>query len=229
MQSKTVHTAVGELPEIPGGWTLREMTVASHRFRLTLPDAPDDFLDDPRVHAAHRHDGFMPYWPYLWPAARTMAQAMLTTSWPSGRPTLEIGCGTGLVGLAALAGGMRVTFSDYDPTAVMLAVHNARQNGFAAEGLCIDWRQPPPRQVPLIFGCDVIYEISDHPAVLNLLQTMLTPDGICWIGDPGRRTAGRFVDLARRRGFGVQLQNETGRRLSKGQTGRFHIIVLRRV
>ncbi len=50
---------------------------------------------------------------------------------PRGGRVLDLGCGTGLFGLAALvAGAGSVVFTDIDPRAVALAVRNAIRNGF---------------------------------------------------------------------------------------------------
>jgi Lysine methyltransferase len=110
---------------------------------------------------------------------------------------LEIGAGIALTGLAALARGLSVTFSDYDQRAIDLALFNARENQLElhAEGLLLDWRQPIDRQFPVIFGCDVIYEKQNHRPILGLLEKMLAKDGECWITDPGRHQADAFIEL----------------------------------
>jgi predicted nicotinamide N-methyase len=94
---------VKQLPEIPGGWAAREIVVDRRNFRLTLPASPDAFLDDPAVRAASERDDYMPYWPYLWPAALSMAEAVARADWPAGTEVLEIGAGIGFVGLVALS------------------------------------------------------------------------------------------------------------------------------
>ena len=83
-----------------------------------------------------------------------LAKAILREPWAdhashaSARSTaLEIGCGLGLPGVAALSVGLRVTFSDYDATALGFAADNARANGFLDfETLQLDWRYPPPER-----------------------------------------------------------------------------------
>src|SRR5664279_3974276 len=72
-----------ELPEIPGGWTEREWTIAERTFRLKLPAVPDAFLEEPDVHAAFDRDEYMPYWAFLWPAALKMVAMILTEDWPA--------------------------------------------------------------------------------------------------------------------------------------------------
>lgn len=195
-----------ELPTIPGGWASRDFVLGGRTLSVTLPACPDAFLDDPQVLAANRRDDYMPYWSYLWPTSLETAVAVLKHDWPRGAEALEIGAGIALTGLAALARGMRVAFSDYDRQALALAMHNARQNGMeeSAEELFLDWRQPIDRRFPVIFGCDVIYEKQNHLPILGLLEAMLAPDGEAWITDPGRHQADAFLELLRDRPFSVE-------------------------
>jgi hypothetical protein len=69
------------------------------------------------------------------------------------------------VARAALARGLRVTFSDYDATALRFAADNAALNDCDNfETLQMDWRYPPTdRQFPMILAADLICgEIHDH-------------------------------------------------------------------
>ncbi len=231
----TSPDAIAELPLIPGGWNDQRLVIAGHEFRLTLPAAPDNFLDDPKVRAAHARDDYMPYWCYLWPAAKAMAEAVLSddsdiADGVGGEiEVLEIGAGIGLVGLAALARGWDVTLSDYDQAAVDVALHNARQNGYPhAKGMLLDWRKPQSIRVPLILGCDVVYEIYNHEPILDLLEVCLTADGVGWFGDIGRQNADNFYRLARDRGFSVEIRDEAGKSLPAPHVGRFQLIAVRR-
>jgi hypothetical protein len=217
------------LPAIPGGWEDKTITVGGREFIITLPADPDAFLDDPDVQAAHARDEYMPYWPYLWPASYSMAEAIFRAEWIHGTPTLEIGAGIGFVGLAALARGLRVTFSDYAVDSVQLALHNARQNGFQeACGISLDWRAPTSVQYSVIFGCDVVYDTANHRPILNLLDKMLAGDGVCWLGDAGRQHGGAFWKLAREWGWHVELWDAAGRHLGEPIVGAFQLMVLRR-
>jgi predicted nicotinamide N-methyase len=224
----TTHPAL--LPIVPGGWTKRVVDLGSHSFELALPADPDAFLDDPRVLAEHEVDGYMPYWPYLWPAAIAMARCVLSAGWPAGLPTLEIGAGVGLVGLAAAAAGCAVIVSDYRQTAVDLAVHNARRNGLdSVSGLLLDWRSPPPLpRFRRILACDVVYETGNHAPILDLLERVLTRDGVAWIGDAGRQHASAFIAAARQRGFSVRLSDADGRSVAAARVGGFQLIQIKR-
>lgn len=200
-------SAFESLPPIAGGWATKDYRVGTCSLTLTLPAQPDALLDDPEVLAAHEIDGYMPYWGYLWPTSLETAAALLREAWPPNTTFLELGAGIGVSGLAALSAGLPVTFSDYDQQAVRLALFNARQNGFAAaRGLMLDWRNPGREKFSLIVGCDVIYEVRNHAPILDVLEAMLDPNGVCWITDPGRHQADPFVQQAKARGFSVTLE-----------------------
>lgn len=201
-----------DLPELAGGWEQKELTAGGQKFRVIRPAQPDALLDTAETLAAHASYGYMPYWGYLWPAAFDMCTAISTVDFPKGLRTLEIGAGIGLAGLGALARGLDVVFSDYDRTSVRLALTNAVLNGYPqAQGIYLDWNHPPTAQFPLILGCEVIYEQGNHGPILDVLDHMLAPDGQCWLADPRRHTAEKFVALARSRGYELTCQSETHR------------------
>ena len=226
--------AAASLPEIPGGWTTNAVPVGHRRFRLLLPANPDSFLDDPQVQRANAESDYMPYWAYLWPAASDMAALVLNEKWRSDLAALELGAGIGLVGVAALTAGLRVTFSDYDNTSLSVASHNAELNGVHAQNaVLLDWRNPEAstlRRFQVVLGCDVLYEVPLHADLLNVLDRHLTDDGVCWLGDPGRTAFDSFCSLARSRGYSVELRDELGKPLAAGARDQpaFRLAVLHR-
>jgi predicted nicotinamide N-methyase len=185
------------LPETPrdavGALVEEAVIVEGRTFRIRKPGDPDRLLDHPAVRATFDRDGYTPYWADLWPAARMLAKTLLREPFEPGTETLEIGCGLGLPGIAALAKGLRVTFSDYDATALHLAAENARLNRFTDFKLLrLDWRRPPDVQYPLILGADLIYEAGNVPPLVELIDRMLTPNGLCLITDQERVPAAVF-------------------------------------
>jgi predicted nicotinamide N-methyase len=169
---------------------------------IAQPKEPDRLLDDPTVLAASKSNDYMPYWAYLWPGATLLASYIVSHEMPPAARVLEIGCGLGLAGLAALASGSRVTFSDYSPAALAMAEHNARLNGFVHfTTQIIDWNDPPSEQYGRILGADVLYEGPCVTGVLRVLRSMLAPGGEAWLSDPGRSVADSFVELARNQGY----------------------------
>jgi predicted nicotinamide N-methyase len=173
--------------------------------RMRIPDDPDRLLDLPEVQAANRRDDYMPYWSTLWPAAVSMANALPRADWPTGTEMVELGCGLGLVGIAAALRGWRVQLTDVDPLALAAARHNLELNGVAhAVTAPLDWRAPWSSRFPVILACDVLYERRLHRPVLGLLDGMLGDGGECWIGDPGRSVSLEFLPLAAQAGYRVQ-------------------------
>lgn len=191
-----------QLPPVPGGWTVHEIGIGGNSFQLWGPATPDVFLD---IADSADAPAECPYWADLWPAAREMAEFVLAREWPSPGPTLELGCGIGLVGIAALAAGLDVTLTDAVPLAVRVAKRNAKQNGYQPAARTLDWNNPPGLTFPRILAADVLYDRELHPALLNTVDQILGVDGECWLGDPGRTVANEFVTLAEARGFSVSL------------------------
>jgi predicted nicotinamide N-methyase len=169
--------------------------------RIARPADPDRLLDDPAVLEWNRRDNYMPYWAYLWPSAYLLAAAVgrtLLGAPAAGEPraqVLEIGCGLGLAGLAALARGAHVVLTDIDQAALQFVERSAAENGFERarfELRFLDWRDLPDERFPLILGADVIYETPLVPLVANLLYRLLAPGGVGLIASPFRVSAGLF-------------------------------------
>lgn len=208
-----LHTGqvVAGLPEIPFGWTQQDFLLRDRLFRLWVPFRPDSLLDSPEVLTANLQDDYMPYWAYLWPAALQIAESLLGSHWPKNTRVLELGCGLGLVGIAALVAGYSVSLTDYDEKAIATARVNAANNGFSTvDAFVLDWRTPQKLRYPVIIGCDVTYESRNHAPILALIDQVLEPGGFCWIADGGRNAAPAFVELARNLGFSVTMRNLEG-------------------
>ncbi len=178
-----------QTPEHALGPTIHEtILVAGRTFRIGRPDAVDPLTDYTVPAGAFAGGEYMPFWANLWPTARLLAQVVLREPLPTGLEALEIGCGLGLAGLAALARGLRVIFSDFDATALRFAADNARLNGFSDfRVLQMDFRWPPEDlQVPLLLASEVIYEIRMIQPLAALIRRVLAPNGLCLLTDHDR-------------------------------------------
>jgi len=219
-------TGYQPLPETPLealGPTVREhVVVEGQTFFIDHPTETDRLLDHPFVHDAHAKDEYMPYWADLWPAARMLAKVIHRETWPAGLEALEIGCGLGLPGVVALSKGLRVTFSDYDATALRFAADNARINGFDDfRTLQMDWRFPPADlRVPVLLASDLIYELRNVEPLVNLVKHVLLPDGICLLTDQDRIPSYSLRETLSAEGFEFTTQiaraGEPGGRRVKG-------------
>jgi len=180
------------------------VTIGPARFHIRRPIDSDALMDHPWVRSAYAADGYTPFWATLWPSARMLAKVVLRESWP---PTevLEVGCGLGLAGIAALARGMRVTFSDVDTTALEFAAENARLNGFTNfRTRPLDFRDPPcDVKYPIVIGSDLMYEERLVEPLVDLLHAVLSPEGTAYITDPDRQPARAFRRSLGEAGFDV--------------------------
>jgi ETFB lysine methyltransferase len=171
------------------GPIVREKVIVEGReFIISRPGQSDRLLDHPAVHTAFDQDEYMPYWADLWPAARMLAKAILREPWTPGQEVLEIGCGLGLPGIAALSVGLNVTFSDYDACALRFAADNARLNGFESFGtLQLDWRKPPTDlRAPILLASDLIYELRNVEPIVDFIKKVLPAGGLCLVTDQDR-------------------------------------------
>lgn len=217
------------LPEVPGGWRRACIELNWTKLELAVPFDPDALLDTEEVLEANRRDDSMPYWATLWPAAEVMARLLDQTAWPAGLEILEIGCGLGLVGIAGLRKGWRVHMTDGDPSSLAATKFNAALNGFpSAKISLLDWRRPPKQSYSVILACDVLYEVRHHRPILDLLDDMLTGDGCCWIGDPGRTPIVEFYNQAIERQFKVVIRDTNGETCNYPVRGQFQILELTR-
>ena len=196
-------------PEVVAETVRETVFVGDYTFRIDRPADSDRLLDHPWCRSAYVADQYVPYWPTLWPSARMLAKAILREPWesyPQPLQVLEVGCGLGLAGVACLARGLRVTFSDVDETALTYAAANARVNGYP-DGFrtrLLDFRCPPDDvKYPVVIGSDLMYEERMVDPLVRLLEAVLAPGGVCLIADPDRHAARFFRWKLQEAGYDV--------------------------
>lgn len=158
--------------------------------------------------------GEPPYWAELWPAAVAIARWVCRRRSADGFHALDLGCGIGLPGAAAVRCGARVTFADFQPDALAFAGFHARQQlpagvspeEAAARIRCVehDWNAASlPGPFDWIFLADVSYRPRHHAPILRQLRDGLAERGLAIHADPGRRESDGFL-VQLRREFAVQ-------------------------
>src|SRR4051794_29096517 len=93
-----------------GDLTEEQVIIEDRTYTIIRPDESNRLLDHPAVQIAFRANEYLPYWADLWPASRMLAKAIVREPWAPGLTALEVGCGLGLPGIAALSVGLRVLF-----------------------------------------------------------------------------------------------------------------------
>ncbi|HPD31048.1 MAG TPA: methyltransferase domain-containing protein [Phycisphaerae bacterium] len=192
------------------GYVVRRETwrVGGQTFHLIWPADIDGLLDLPDVQERFSKDQYMPYWAQPWPAGVLLAEAILAGEDGQGRQAVELGCGIGLVSLAAARMGWSITASDYDEHAIAFARLNAANNNIClAAARMIDFRLPPESSAyERVFGADLTYERRNAEPLARWLASALKAGGEAWLSDPNRSAGDEFPSHARALGLKVDVR-----------------------
>jgi predicted nicotinamide N-methyase len=169
--------------------------LAGRVVRILRPRDHDAILDELLAEDDPDEDR-LPFWAVLWPSGVALAQAIAAQP-VAGRRVLELGCGLGLVSVAAAAAGARVLAVDRSPEATTFAAANAARNGLALETAVVAFDQPEPllRDAPwdVVLAADVLYDARNVPLLLWLLPRLVDGPGEVWLADPGRPNLPSFL------------------------------------
>jgi ETFB lysine methyltransferase len=178
--------------ELPG------MTV-----RLLKPRNSDDLITE----ADYVRDERLPYWADLWASAEVLATYMLErveSFAPARGRALELGCGLGLVSIAAAKVGFEVLATDYYDDALLFVEENARRSiGKPIATRMVDWTKLPDDlgTFAMVFAADVLYEMRYADVVADAVARTLAPGGVFILADQGRIALQAFLDEASARGL----------------------------
>jgi predicted nicotinamide N-methyase len=175
--------------ELPYPSEAVEVPLPDGPLSLWRPSNPDALFDALETLDA---DERIPYWAELWPSAIALASAIAVEA-PNvrGRRVIELGCGLGLVSLAAARrGAAEVVATDWDEDALRFVDASAAALGLRnVTTRKIDWRAPPgDLECDLVVAADVLYEARNVPWVAGAVRALLSPtEGAeLWFSDPGR-------------------------------------------
>lgn len=207
----------------------QNLVIEGHPFSIQLPADQEEVLDLALAGEASGTTDWDPYWGLLWAAAPKTAELILRREWPEKLKAIELGCGIGLTGIAAIKAGLDVTFADHSSAAVSMALENVRLNQLPnARGLTFDWNDPPNETFDFAFASDVLYDARGHQPLLITLDRILPTDGMAWIGDAGRVNAPKFVALARFHSWDVSIVNDQFQPVSEPAHMSFRMMILKR-
>lgn len=179
---------------VVAGKPIKIFTVANNYELLDQID-PEEFQRDEK----------MPYWAEVWPSSVALADFLLSDLSLKETPCLELGCGVGVVSVAAALAGAKALAIDYFTEALEFVKLNAAANQTTVETQWLDWRDITITQrFPVILAADVLYEQRNHLPVFHALQRLLDPQGRVYITDPQRPIAQKFLDLVRENGWTVE-------------------------
>ena len=176
-----------------------DFPVAGRTVTIYHPRNADDLISE----EDYVQDERLPYWADIWPSSRVLA-AHVAALPPEGRRLLELGCGAGLVSVAAAMAGFEVTASDYYEEALRFTALNVLVNtGKLIETREADWRRFPHDmgRFDLVVASDVLYEREYATLIASVIDRTLTGRGTARIADPGRVAAPEFVEQCKERGM----------------------------
>ena len=175
--------------------------------RILHPANADDLINEEDFIRDER----MPYWADLWPSALMLSHAMVDEV-GNGSPLLELGCGSGLVTVAAAIAGYDVLATDYYDDALLFTQVNVERNldGKTVRTREVDWRHLPDDlgHFPRVIAADVLYEPSYGDLIANAIAVTLTGEGRATVADPGRLSRDNFVAAAKECGLSVELSRK---------------------
>ncbi len=137
----------------------------------------------------------LPYWAFAWAGGQALARYLLDhPGGVLGRTVIDLGAGSGLVGIAAaLAGAARVWAAEIDPYGRVAMGLNAEINRVTLNHAEIDLEveggagaEPGPLAAEVIVVGDLFYEARLAATVLPWLQRRRADGALVLVGDPGR-------------------------------------------
>jgi predicted nicotinamide N-methyase len=175
---------VPALPEI----RLYAAHPASGLWRLTHPERR---AAEPEEETEADEDGpepQPPYWAYAWAGGAVLARYILDRPESvAGFRVLDLGAGSGLVGIAAAkAGASEVIASEIDRNGVAALGLNAAANGVTITVVGEDITAGPPPPVDVVVAGDLFYGQDLADRVIPFLDRCLAAGINVLIGDPGR-------------------------------------------
>lgn len=186
-------------------WRWQPQTIAGRPISLAVAADPDGLLEAACRQPTATVD---PFWAQTWPAAAALDWYFQRHPPQPGMPLLELGCGSGAGGLAALLRGAHVSFTDgatpplllLRMTLLNLAAENlptaCRRGRYTIRRLRFGHDRIAGRPFPLVVASDVTYARELWPGLLLTLRQQLSDGGQAILADPYRSVTDEFCRWA---------------------------------
>jgi predicted nicotinamide N-methyase len=203
---------------------------------LAVPSDPLQVLSDLcGERACGRWEVNDPFWAQVWRSTEGIDQYLGQRNL-AGTGVLELGCGTGAAGMAALLRGADVTFTDGVSAPLLLvrislAALKLQQRSAESNGTSVPPALLPPQAHPasrwrvrrlrfgvdvlaaqqfsLIIGSDISYLKEVWPELLHTLDVHLARGGEVLLSDPCRSIATEFGDWVRSRQWRAEEHHQS--------------------
>jgi ETFB lysine methyltransferase len=177
----------------------RTLQIGGRDIDLLSPANADDLISEDDYVLDER----LPYWADLWPSAQILAREVRTMRL-AGQRVLELGCGLGIVAVAAVLAGAEVTATDYYEDALLFARLNvAEATGRTIATRMVNWTEMPADlgKFDVVLASDVLYEHRYAALVADAIAATLVRGGEAIVADPGRIALDEFLEECRDRGL----------------------------
>lgn len=115
----------------------------------------------------------------VWPAGLILANQIAAN--PPQGSVIDLGCATGIVGLAALKSGCEVTFLDHSPEAIWITQENAP----GATYIQAAFTDVQPDKWDNVYGSEILWDEGNIPAALDWIDRHWSGVGECIIAHSG--------------------------------------------
>jgi predicted nicotinamide N-methyase len=129
-----------------------------------------------------------PYWAQYWGGGLALARHVLDhPDIVADRKVIDLGCGSGLVAIAAAKAGARsVAATDIDPYAIIATQLNAAANNVSFATTCADILSSDPPAADVILAGDLFYDVDLAERVTAFFDRCLAANIEIFVGDPWR-------------------------------------------
>lgn len=193
-------------------------TINGKTITILRPVSIDQFVDSGDI-----MNNF-PLWSKLWESAWVLANHLSALPVDPKKTILEIGCGLGLVGIAAAMFGHRVTMSEYNADALNFARANAAINGLPELAIeHLDWKNPQlTGRFDTIVGSDTVYDKESIGILEALFDRYLLPGGTVILADRVRQTSVFFWERMQKK-YDVRAK----RHVIHSEDDEIHVVLFR--
>jgi predicted nicotinamide N-methyase len=133
-------------------------------------------------------DDAAPYWAYQWAGGLALAHHFAThPETVTGKRVLDLGAGSGLVGIAAARAGAFVSAAEIDPNGRAAIALNASANAVTIGIADVDITGATPPGFDLVAAGDVFYNPDVGRLMLPFLRRCVEAGIDVLVGDPDRR------------------------------------------
>ncbi len=169
----------------------------------------------------------LPFWAKVWDSSFILSLFLGKQPVQPWQTILEIGGGTGVVGIYAALCGHKVVVTDVVEDALLFARANALLNDCpGVEVRKLNWSRPDLTQrYEVIVGAEVIYDRESYPALVEFFHGALAPNGTIFLSkNAGLPTPTFFPELTRY----FKFKHKTQRVFSGGEAQEITLYAIRR-